>query len=91
MNNNFEIKKINYSKTKRKFLFVNKEKESDQIKDDFNVEYNTKAEKQISLIIKIEKQNPIKAKEYGIADYLILYLILFVFIGISTLVIMSIA
>lgn len=95
MNDKFETIKKSYSKTERKIPFA--EQDTDGIKipdDDDKVEFpekvKEKIEKKFFLFSNIEKQSHRKAHEYNIVHYLIFYLILFVFIGISTIIIMEV-
>lgn len=96
MNDNLETIKEYYSKTERKFPLAEKNTDSTQIFDDddgkveFPEKVKEKTEEKFFLFNNIEKQTSKKTHEYDLVHYLIFYLILFVFIGISTIIIMSV-
>ncbi|MES2397053.1 MAG: hypothetical protein V4549_13670 [Bacteroidota bacterium] len=95
MNDKFETIKKSYSKTERKIPFAEQDTVGTKIPDDddkveFPEKVKEKIEKKFFLFSNIEKQSHRKAHEYNIVHYLIFYLILFVFIGISTIIIMEV-
>lgn len=95
MNDKFEIIKERYSKTESKLSFADEEPNGTQIVDDkeskieFAEKIKEKTEKKFFLFHNSKIQTHGNAHEYNIVHYLIFYLILFVFIGISTIIIME--
>lgn len=95
MNDKFEIIKESVSKTTSRLSFADEEPNGTQIVDDkeSKIEFTEKAkekiEKKFLLFHNRKKQTHGNAHEYNIVHYLIFYLILFVFIGISTIIIME--
>lgn len=95
MNDDFETIKESYSKAGRESFFAIKDKKEPKISDDETTGYTGRAGKKsekISFLTRtIEKQTSRKKiREYDIVDYLIFYLILFFFIGISTIISMGV-
>lgn len=95
MNDKFETIKESYPKTERKLSFADEVTSGLQIFDNKESKIESdgkvkeKTEEKFFLFNNIEKQNHRKAHEFNIVHYLIFYLILFVFIGISTIIIMG--
>ncbi|MES2285966.1 MAG: hypothetical protein V4547_09785 [Bacteroidota bacterium] len=95
MNDNLESIKDRYSNAERKFLFADKATDGNQLSDDdgkveFSLKVKGKSEDKFFLYSNIEKQSFKRTHEFGIVHYLIFYLILFFFIGISTIIIMGV-
>ncbi|MDP1747754.1 MAG: hypothetical protein Q8L90_19420 [Bacteroidota bacterium] len=95
MNDKFETIKESYSKIERRFPFSDQDTGGTQIPDDdgkveFPEKVKGESEEKFFLFNNIEKQTHRNAHEYNIVHYLIFYLILFVFIGISTIIIMGV-
>lgn len=96
MNDKLETIKESYSKTERKFPFTDQDNHATQILDgegvklEFPEKNNGKSEEKFFLFSNIEQHTSKKTHEYDLIHYLIFYLILFVFIGISTIIIMGV-
>lgn len=95
MNDKFETIKESYPKTERKSPFADQDTDGTQIPDDagkikFPEKVKGKSDEKFFLFNNIEKHTQRNAHEYNIVHYLIFYLILFVFIGISTIIIMGV-
>lgn len=89
MKNDFEI--INGHHSKSELPFVNKSLEEAQVLKnvtDYNIKVKRDQQKK-PLVGTITKEASKKPHEYSIGDYLLFYLILFAFIGISTFIIMG--